>query len=141
MASASSTLRVNAHPYGVDNQQRRQIVYGGCILSPGDTYINTANASSGIPLFWGSMQDGNFQNLPTFQPQVGPWVDNIAGCVRPSWVDFQSSGAEDGDLCKVAVVANPSPERRQRSVESAAVVLASKAPDGLQPRALRARRQ
>ena len=94
MASASSTLRVNAHPYGVDNTQRRQIVYGQCILSPSGTYINTANASSGIPLFWGSMQDGNFQNLPTFQPHVGPWVDGIAGCVRPSWVDFQSSGAE-----------------------------------------------
>ncbi len=94
MASASSTLRVNAHPYGVDNTQRRQIVYGTCILSPSGTYINTSNASSGIPLIWGNMQDGNHNNQPTFQPQTGPWVDNIAGCVRPSWADFSTAGAE-----------------------------------------------
>ena len=58
MASASSTLRVNPHPYGVDNTQRRQIINGTCILSPSGTYINTANASSGIPLNWHNMQDG-----------------------------------------------------------------------------------
>ena len=72
MASASSTLRVFAAPYGVDNTQRRQIINGTCILSPARTYVNSANISSGIPLFWGNMQDGNFGNLPTFQPQVGP---------------------------------------------------------------------
>lgn len=90
MASASSTLRVFAAPYGVDNTQRRQIINGTCILSPAGTYVNSANISSGIPLFWGNMQDGNFGNLPTFQPQVGPW-----GPTNPSTplkVTFYSRG-------------------------------------------------
>lgn len=87
MASASSTLRVKPAPFGVDNTQRRQHVYGFCILSPSGTYINTANASSGIPLNWQNMQDGNFQNLPVFQPQIGPWGPTI-----PSVAYFYSIG-------------------------------------------------
>ena len=94
MASASSTLRVAPHPYGVDNTQRRQIVYGTCILSPSGTYINTSNALSGIPLNWGLMQDGNSASNGAFIPQVGPWTNNVAGQVRPQWAEFQSIGNE-----------------------------------------------
>ncbi len=91
MASASSTLRVNPHPYGVDNTQRRQIINGTCILSPSGTYINTANASSGIPLNWHNMQDGNFQNQPTFNPQSGPGAPNFGS---PAYARFYTVGNE-----------------------------------------------
>lgn len=93
MASASSTLRVNPFPYGVDNTQRRQVVYGTCILSPSGTYINNSNSSSGIPLNWGNMQDANFGNL-SFAPQVGPWTNNVAGQLEPDVAYFFSIGNE-----------------------------------------------
>ena len=92
MASASSTLRVNPYPKGVDNTQQRQLVYGKCILSPSGTYINTANANSGIPLNWGAMQDGNSASNGPFAPQVGPWTNNVAGQVIPETAFFFSTG-------------------------------------------------
>ena len=85
MPAASSTLRVNPHPYGVDNTQRRQIVYGTCILSPSGTY-----STLGVPLDWRNMQDGNFNNNPKFVPQVGPATTLGA----PAWVEFTSIGNE-----------------------------------------------
>lgn len=94
MASASSTLRVNPFPYGVDNTQRRQVVYGTCILSPAGTYINPGNSSNGIPLNWGAMQDGNSKSNGPFAPQVGPWTNNVAGQVEPDVAYFFSIGNE-----------------------------------------------
>ncbi len=88
MASASSTLRVNPYPFGVDNTQMRQKIYGTCILSPSGTYINTSNASSGIPLNWWTMQDGNFGNQPTFLPTVGPTQ------ISPAYARFFTAGQE-----------------------------------------------
>ena len=88
MASASSTLRVNPYPFGVDNTQMRQKIYGTCILSPSGTYINTSNASSGIPLNWWAMQDGNFGNQPTFLVTAGPTQ------ISPAIARFFTTGAE-----------------------------------------------
>ncbi len=88
MASASSTLRVNAWPNGMDNTQRRQRMFGTLILSPSGTYINTSNASSGIPLNWGGMQDANQNNLTGIQPLVS------AANINPVMARFYTAGNE-----------------------------------------------
>ena len=88
MASASSTLRVNPYSYGVDNTQKREKIYGTCILSPSGTYINTSNASSGIPLNWWAMQDGNQNNQPSFFPLASK------SQVSPTYARFFTAGAE-----------------------------------------------
>lgn len=55
MAVAVATLTVAAHPNGVDNTQRRQILNGICALSgPG---VNTY-PPNGVPLPWTSLLDG-----------------------------------------------------------------------------------
>ncbi len=88
MASASSTLRVKPFPKGTDNNQRRQYVYGTCILSPSGTYLNTSSSASGIPLNWGNMQDGNFANLSPFIPAAS----SFSGSVKPENATFFSVG-------------------------------------------------
>jgi hypothetical protein len=67
MANATATLTVNPWPKGLDQTQLRAIVYGICALLTGGTYT-----TNGIPINWGAMQDGNFNNLPPFQGNWGP---------------------------------------------------------------------
>lgn len=63
MAAATSSLKINAHPYGIDNTQRRIIVNGICTLSASGTYTNPG----GVPLSW-AFTDA--QGNPATIPQV-----------------------------------------------------------------------
>jgi hypothetical protein len=57
MANATATLTVYAHPYGVDNTMRRQILQGSCALLAGGTYI-----TGGVPTVWTGLVDGGTGN-------------------------------------------------------------------------------
>jgi len=82
MATASSTLLVNPYPTGVDNTQRRVVVYGTCVLSA-DNYV-----TGGIPLGWTRMRKAS-TNTPFTPPQVGP-----ISVAAPKWAEFESVGNE-----------------------------------------------
>jgi hypothetical protein len=83
MADATVALTSKPFPKGVDNTQRRQIVYGTAAI--------TANAgtgpATGLPLNWAAIADGNY-GTGTFQPQVGPTQ------TKPDFVTFQGQGSE-----------------------------------------------
>lgn len=81
MAQAA-VLTVNPHPYGSDNTQREQIVYGKVTFTGSGGYT-----TGGVPLNWGTMVDGTTGGR--FQPQVSSSQTN------PFIVYFQ---ALDGSL-------------------------------------------
>lgn len=82
MADATVAMEVNAFPNGIDNTQKRYIVYGVATI--------TANAgtgpATGLPLTWTSMTDGNLNGASPFILQVGPTQ------TKPAFAEFQSSG-------------------------------------------------
>lgn len=86
MAAATATLEVNPYPKGVDNTQRRTIIYGTCTLSAGGTYV-----TNGIPLNWAQLIDGNSDGGKYFIiPNVGPTQ------TKPSVAWFYSVGQAAG---------------------------------------------
>lgn len=90
MAAATATLTVNAYPNGVDNTQRRSVIYGKCTLTVGGDYV-----TNGIPLNWGDLLSasggqflGNWSTLDQPQPQWAEFrsAGNAAGTTVPGYV-------------------------------------------------------
>lgn len=81
MADATVALAAKPFPYGVDNTQRRQIIYGTATI--------TANAgtgpATGLPLNWWAVSN---PSGGTIAPEVGP------GVTTPDFVTFQGQGSE-----------------------------------------------
>jgi len=84
MADATVALKVNAYPNGVDNTQRRQIVYGTATIT-----ANSGTApATGLPLNWKALANGNFAS-GNFIPQAGPNQS-----AKPQFCVFQGQGSE-----------------------------------------------
>jgi hypothetical protein len=84
MADATVAMNVNSYPTGIDTTLNRTIIYGTATI--------TANAgtgpSTGLPLNWATMGDGNFNNGQNFVLPVGPLQ------TKPQFVIFQGNGTE-----------------------------------------------
>ena len=84
MADAAVVMTVNPYPNGVDTTQRRVKIYGtAAITANGGT-----SPSTGLPLSWSTLIDGNFGSGTFIIPQVGP-VQAAAG---PANAEFESTG-------------------------------------------------
>jgi len=79
MADATVAITSKAFPAGVDNTQRRQVIYG--------TMAITANSgtgpATGLPLDWSKITNGNLSGGGYLQPQVGSSVS------QPDFVTVQ----------------------------------------------------
>jgi hypothetical protein len=88
MADATVALATKGYPNGVDNTQRRQVIYGTATI--------TANAgtgpATGLPIDWSKITDSSSLPAHYLQPQVGPSV------TQPDWVEVQPSGAAVSQL-------------------------------------------
>lgn len=82
MAVASLVLTLKPYPKGVDNTQRRQILYGTAVITAGD---GTA-ASTGIPVSWNKIK--NPSGVGFVQPLAGPKQ------TKPEVAQFQGQGTE-----------------------------------------------
>jgi predicted permease len=84
MATATVALTVNAHPYGVDNTQRRQILDGIAALSGGGTY-----ATNGLPFTWSFVNAEGGAFIPNFSTLIPVFAEFFtkAGGLYVYWYD------------------------------------------------------
>lgn len=82
MADATVALKVKPYPNGVDNTQRRQIIYGTATITANDG----TGPSTGLPLNWGAIAAATGSGV--FIPLIGPTQ------TKPDFVTFQGQGTE-----------------------------------------------
>lgn len=83
MADATIALATHGYPNGVDNTQRRQIVYGTITI----TAVDGTAPATGIPIDWSKIVDSSSLPAHYFQPQVG------SATTQPAWVEFMPNTA------------------------------------------------
>jgi hypothetical protein len=78
MADSTIALATNGYPAGVDNTQRRQVVYGTLTI----TAAGGTAPATGIPINWSTITDSSSLPANYFQPQVS------SSTTQPAWVEF-----------------------------------------------------